>query len=104
MASITSPLTNQDMDRALGAVAEDIVQTVTRLRQTFDFWRQAISQENLDDGMLLTLGGPEAVPWSPALFQHYDYNLAQLNTLISVLTTGTPPPVEMVQAWSRQFR
>lgn len=103
-ASITYVVTNQDMDRALAAVSAEIVQAATMIKQTFDYLYAVVTPANHAAGVLVALGGPEAAPWSQELFDHYSYNVAQLNSLLQALTTGSPPPIEVVQPWSGQFR
>src|SRR5262245_16854405 len=104
MASLSAPLSNQDIDRALAGAAAAVIEAATLMKQSFDYWYAAVTADNLAAGMLVTLGGAGTEPWTQAQFDHYSYNVAQLNTLLQVLTTGSPPPVDIVQPWSAQFR
>lgn len=103
-ATLTSPLSNLDIDRALAGVAAAIIDAAGLLDQTVDYWNEALTQDNLDGGMLITLGMTPTAPWTPAQFDQYRLFIGQTNDILQLLVAGSPPPVGVVQPWSAQFR
>ena len=103
-ATLTAPLTNQDLDRALAAVANAIIEAAQLLDETVDYFNEALTQDNLDAGMLITLGGASWSAWTPAQFDQYRLFIGQTNDILQVLIGGSPPPIGVVQPWSAQFR
>lgn len=103
-ATLTSPLSNQDIDRALAAVANAIIEAAQLLDETVDYFNEALTADNLDGGMLIALGGAGTAPWTPAQFDQYRLFIGQTNDILQLLVAGSPPPVGVVQPWSGQFR
>jgi len=104
MPTLLSPLSDQDMDTSLARAADAVVRAATLLTEMATYYQNMLTQDNLDGGMLVALGGPEPRPLTQEEFDQYALYFAQVGDIARRWTEGNPPATGLVQPWLHLFR
>lgn len=103
-ATLLSPLSSQDMDAALAQAADTVMRGLTQLREMSGYYGTALTQDNLDGGMLVVLGGPEPRPLTAEELARYQLYFAQVGDIARYWSEASPPADGIVAPWWQQFR
>jgi hypothetical protein len=103
-ASLLAPLSTQDMQASLAQAGDAVIRSSTLLADMAAYHLNMLTQDNLDGGMLLVLGGPEPRPMTTEEFDQYRLYFGQMDAIARMWTEGSPPAVGLVQPWLNLFR
>lgn len=102
--TLTSPVSDFDLDRDLAKVADLVMDGSTVIAQMATWALNVLTPENLAGGMLVVLGGPEARPLTQEEFDQYRLFFGQADSIARMWTEGSPPAVGLVQPWWAAYR
>lgn len=98
-ATLLQPVSDRDLDAKL----QDTATRVTRdsqLLATYAEWAlNILIPANLDAGLLVVLGGPEARPMTPEEMDTYRLFFSQVADIARRWTEGNPPATGLVLPW-----
>jgi len=103
-ATLLSPVSTLDLDSDLASAADTVMRGLTQLREMSEWAGQALTQDNLDGGMLIVLGGTTPRPLTPEELSRYQLYFAQVGDIARYWSDASPPADGIVAPWWGQFR
>ena len=104
MSTLLTPVTTQDLDDDLAKAAQVVTEGAVLLSEMANWALNILIPENLDDDMLIVLGGAEPRLLTQEEMDKYRLYFGQVGMIAALLAEGNPPATGLVLPWLQAFR
>jgi hypothetical protein len=98
-ATLLTPVSDRDFDTMLNRVATIVTGDSHTLTTYADYALNVLTPDNLEAGLLVVLGGPEARPMTQEEMDQFRFFFGQVADIAARWTGGSPPATGLVLPW-----
>lgn len=101
MPTLLTPVNDQQLNGGLARVASTVTGGVTQLREQAAYWLAVLSEDNLEAGLIVRLGGPDVTPLTQAEMDQYRVYWQQVDLIAGLWdeAQGFDPAVVICRPW-----